>query len=282
MTGAADLIEQLTGQVPRQLVPLSGGCIAEVRRVEFERGPPLVAKIGRPGDRLDLEGRMLRTLAGAGLTVPGVVAAEDDLLLIDWIDNDGRRSPAGDEEAAEALAALHARPADRFGFGEDTLIGPLTLPNAPDDDWGRFFRDRRLLHFAQACLDAGAIDAALMRRVERLAENIDRHIPAGIAPSLVHGDVWSGNVLWRAGRLAGFIDPAVTCADREIEFTFATVWSSFGERFFRRYHEILPLAEGFHEERRHLYNLYPLLVHTRLFGGGYADAVSETLRRLGY
>lgn len=282
MTGAAERIEQLTGRMPRRLAPLSGGCIAEVRRVEFAQRPALVAKIGRPGDRLDLEGRMLRTLAGAGLPVPGVVAAEDNLLLIEWIDNDGRRSPEGDEQAAEALAALHARPAERFGHAEDTLIGPLPLPNAPDDDWRRFFRDRRLLHFAQACLDAGAIDAALMRRIERLAENIDRHIPPGITPSLVHGDVWSGNVLWRSGRLAGFIDPAVTCAHREIEFTFATVWSSFGERFFRRYHEILPLADGFHEERRHLYNLYPLLVHARLFGGGYAGAVSETLRRLGY
>jgi fructosamine-3-kinase len=279
---AADRIETAAGRQPLRLTPLAGGCIAEVRRVEFDLSHPLVAKLGRPGDRLDIEGRMLTVLANAGLAVPEVISAADDLLLIEWIENDGRRSTAGDEEAAEALAALHAQPAENFGFPEDTLIGPLPLPNEPDDEWPRFFRDRRLLHFARDCLDAGRIDADLMRRIERLAANIDRHIPANIRPSLVHGDIWSGNVLWRGGRLAGFIDPAVTRADREIEFTFATVWSSFGEAFFRRYHEVLPLADGFHEERRPLYNLYPLLVHTRLFGGGYARAVSETLRMFGY
>jgi fructosamine-3-kinase len=278
----AERIREATGREPRRLTPLAGGCIAEVRRVDFDRGAPLVAKIGRPGDRLDIEGRMHATLADAGLPVPAVISAEDDLLLTAWIENDGRRSPDGDRQAAIALAHLHAQPQPAFGHDEDTLIGPLALPNQRDDDWPRFFRDRRLMHFARLCLDAGRIDTGLMARIERLADNITRHLPADVTPSLLHGDVWTGNLLWQDGRLAAFIDPAVTAGDRELEFTFATVWATFDADFFAAYEEILPFSPGFHEERRHLYNLYPLLVHTRLFGGGYGQMVSQTLSRFGY
>ena len=93
--------------------------------------------------------------------------------------------------------------------------------------------------------------------------------------------MWSGNVLTKDGRIAGFVDPAIYYADSEIELAFSTLFSTFGDAFFRRYDELRPLRPGFFEERRDLYNLYPLLVHVRLFGGSYVGSVERALARYG-
>ncbi len=128
-------------------------------------------------------------------------------------------------------------------------------------------------------LDAGRLPAGAFAALERLAGRLERYIEAGGRPALIHGDVWGGNVLARGGHIAAFVDPAIYFADPEIELAFSTLFGTFGEAFFERYGEIRPLAPGFFEARRDLYNLYPLLVHTRLFGGGYAASVAQILRR---
>jgi fructosamine-3-kinase len=119
----------------------------------------------------------------------------------------------------------------------------------------------------------------VLGRVETLAGRLDRWISDDARPSLIHGDMWSGNVLTKNGRIAGFVDPAIYYADAEIELAFATLFTTFGDAFFARYSELRPLRSGFFEERRDLYNLYPLLVHVRLFGGGYVGSVERTLAR---
>ena len=93
--------------------------------------------------------------------------------------------------------------------------------------------------------------------------------------------MWTGNILCRGDRIAGFVDPAVYYGDAEIELAFSTLFGTFGQPFFRRYQELRPLEPGFFEQRRDLYNLYPLLVHVRLFGGSYVDSVDRTLSRFG-
>jgi fructosamine-3-kinase len=128
-------------------------------------------------------------------------------------------------------------------------------------------------------LDSGRLPAASFAALERLCGKLDRYIDAGTRPSLIHGDVWGGNVLARAGRIAAFVDPAIYFADAEIELAFSTLFGTFGEAFFDRYREIRPIAPGFLEVRRDLYNLYPLLVHTRLFGASYAASVKRSLAR---
>jgi len=100
-------------------------------------------------------------------------------------------------------------------------------------------------------------------------------------PALIHGDCWSGNVLVKTGRIAGFIDPAIHWAHPEIELAFGTLFGPLGEAFFARYRDMAPLAPGFFEARRDLYNLYPLLVHVQLFGGGYVNSVAQTLEKFG-
>jgi fructosamine-3-kinase len=147
--------------------------------------------------------------------------------------------------------------------------------------WVDFFRDRRLLFMAREATTTGRLPMSLMTRIERLAARLERFLPADAAPALVHGDLWHGNVLARDGRVLALIDPALSFADPEIELAFMTLFGSVGESFFAAYAERRPLAPGFFEERRDLYNLYPLLVHVRLFGGAYIPQVDATLARLG-
>lgn len=282
MTSAAERIAAALGIAPRSLRPLSGGSVAEVYELTMPDGARLVAKVGRSGAKLDLEGWMLRYLRGhAAAPVPAVVHESDVLLVMECLPNAGGISPAVECAAADVIAALHAVRGPSFGLERDTLIGGLHQPNPPTASWLAFFRDYRLRFMAADAERAGRLPAALLGRIDRLAAKLGDWIGEPSHPSLIHGDLWTGNVLAHQGRLSGLIDPAIYYADPEIELAFTTLFGTFGDAFFGRYGELRPLAPGFFEERRDLYNLYPLLVHVRLFGGSYVADVDRTLRRYG-
>jgi fructosamine-3-kinase len=233
---------------------------------------------------LELEGYMLGELKRlSDLPVPLVHYAAPDLLVMDYIDHDGGPITASVERhAAELIAALHATARERFGYARDTLIGPLPQPNPNSERWIPFFRDHRLLFMAQHAYAEGSLPAQLFARIERLAARIGDYLIEPAHPSLLHRDLWTGNVLVRQGRIAGFVDPAIYCGSPEIELAFATLFGTFGETFFAAYGERLPLEPGFHEIRARLYNLYPRLVHVRLFGAGYLPGIDQTLGQVGY
>ena len=271
-------IERALGCPVAALDRMADGHNAVLWAVRLGDGRRLVAKAGTG---LEPEGFMLRYLAAnSSLPVPAVHVADDRLLVMDHIATDGGITARVEEHAAELVAALHGIGADVYGFPRDTLIGPLPQPNGEDADWIAFFRDRRLLYMARKALEEERIDAGLMTGIERLAERLPEFIGEPAPPSLIHGDLWGGNVLAGGGRVAAFIDPAIYHADAEIELAFTTLFGTFGEAFFRRYGEIRPIRPGFFELRRDLYNLYPLLVHVRLFGGSYVGSVERTVRRL--
>jgi len=278
----ADAIERATGARPERVQAMGGGCVGDVARVELADGRVVVAKTGDKGSGLDLEGFMLRYLADkAALPVPEVIHAADDLLIMSFVETSGAITDGAQVHAAELLAKLHGVTADRFGFARPTAIGGLAQPNPWTKSWRDFFRDQRLLPMARQAHAAGRLPKETLARVEKLALRLASWIGDGATPALIHGDMWAGNVLVRGGRVAGFVDPAVYYADPEIELAFATLFNTFGEPFFARYAELRGLAPGFFEERRDLYNLYPLLVHARLFGGHYVASVERTLKRFG-
>lgn len=277
-----DIIADITGSQPVRSQPMGGGCISDVRRITLQDGRTIVAKTGDPGSGLELEGMMLKYLRDkAGLPVPDVLYALDGLLLMDHLETSGGLTDSAQEEAAELLAALHEVTADTYGFEMTTLIGGLKQPNPPSDCWLDFFREQRLLYMAREAMDAGRLPPGLMGRIEQLAGRLGDWIGEPDAPSLVHGDMWAGNVLCHQGGIAGFVDPAIYYADSEVELAFSTLFSTFGEPFFRRYTELRPIRPGFYEERLALYNLYPLLVHVRLFGGSYVGSVERTIGKYG-
>jgi len=256
---------------------LGNGNTTELWLIDLADGRRVVAKHGAG---LALEGAMLRHLAAnSRLPVPELFHADDTLLVMSWIEQDGGLTASSQEHAAELIADLHGVGADRYGFAFDTLIGPLHQPNPESADWIAFFRDYRLMHMARLALEEHRIDSSLMAGIGRLAERLPEMIGEPAPPSLIHGDLWGGNVLPYLGRIAGYIDPAVYHADPEIELAFSTLFGTFGEPFFRRYAELRPIRPGFFEVRRDLYNLYPLLVHVRLFGGSYGAQVARIVSR---
>jgi fructosamine-3-kinase len=232
---------------------------------------------------LDLEAYMLNELARQSeIPLPRVHYADADLLVMDFIENDGGGiTTSVERHAGELVARLHATPRERFGYARDTLIGPLPQPNPEASRWVPFFRDHRLLFMAEKAHGEGSLPSPLYARIELLAERIDDYLVEPAFPSLLHGDLWTGNVLVSGGRIAGFVDPAIYCGHPEIELAFTTMFGTFGKAFFETYEALLPLEPGFHELRSSLYNLYPTLVHVRLFGSGYLAGIDRTLARLG-
>lgn len=266
------------------IAPLSGGCIGQVYRVKLANGETVVAKVDdQPQPKLAIEAYMLRYLADhSALPVPDVLASDGHLLVMGYLPGNSSFNAAAQTHAAELLAALHTVTAPAFGLERDTLIGGLHQPNPWTPSWLDFFREQRLLYMAQEAAHLNRLPQTLLRRVVQFSERLDEWLVEPERPSLIHGDVWTTNVLAQDGRITGFVDPAIYYADPEIELAFTTLFGAFGEPFFARYQEIRPLRPGFFSERRDLYNLYPLLVHVRLFGGSYVHSVDRILSRFGF
>jgi fructosamine-3-kinase len=282
-----DKLEAVLGASVVETAPLPVGFGLIGLELRLADGRHLAVKaIEESGTRkatLDIEGYMLRELECLSeIPVPHVHHAESDLLVMDFIDNDGGGiTRSVERNAAELIAKLHATPRAAFGYARDTLIGPLPQPNPEARAWVPFFRDHRLLYMARQAHAEGSLPSALFGRIERLAERIGNHLIEPACPSLLHGDLWTGNVLTRGGRIAGFVDPAVYCGHPEIELAFATLFGTFGDDFFAAYESLMPLEPDFQEVRRDIYNLYPRLVHVRLFGSGYLAGIDQTLAKIG-
>ena len=279
----SDNVEAVLGTRLVRARPMGGGCIGEVYKAELSDGSKAVAKVDRAGEsHLEREAYMLRYLGEkSDLPVPEVYHFSETLLLMEFVEGSGDLSGA-QEHAAELLADLHNITAQAYGHERDTLVGSLSQPNSWTGSWIEFFRDQRRLYLAGIAYEAGRLPADLRDRVEELAVKLDELLEEPKHPSLIHGDVWSGNVLARRDRIAAFLDPAIYHADPEIELAFIALFNTFGERFFRRYGELREIRPGFFEERRHLYNLYPLLVHVYFFGGHYVGSMEATLDWLGF
>ena len=250
------------------------GTLSDGRKVAVK------ASTGQDRGDLTLEAFMLEALRRESkLPVPEVYFAAPDLLVTAFVENDGGGiTPSVERHAAELIAGLHAMPRPCFGYKRDTQIGPLPQPNPPGESWIPFFRDERLLAMAHAAVAEGRLPGAYLSRIEAIACRLEEHLLEPRFPSLLHGDVWTGNVLVRNDRIAGFLDPAIYYGHPEIELAFSTLFATFGAAFFDAYETLMPLEPGFHKERCGIYNLYPRLVHVRLFGSG----IDGTLRRLGF
>lgn len=247
--------------------PLGGGSICDVWRGELRDGRAVVVKQTPYPPEVEADG--LRALADAGAPVPEVIAAEGDVLVLAHVEGSPDWARLG-----RRLAAVHARTGEWFGWPRDNLIGSLPQRNEPTADWASFFAEQRIRPY----LDTPALPGSARERLAGALEGpLADLLDHGPAPSLVHGDLWSGNVVdgwW-------LIDPAVCYADRELELAFMDTFGGFPPALFEAYAAEWPLPDGW-RERRPALALYHLLVHVELFGSAYARAVTSRLDALGW
>ncbi len=206
--------------------------------------------------------------------MPEVLGASDEVLVLEWLEE----GAAGDEaELGRGLAVVHQAGAGDLGGPEPLRIGPLVLLNEPLPDWPSFYAERRLRPLLAPARDRGSLSAAGVRAVESVCERMADLAGPPEPPARLHGDLWSGNVLW-SGQRPYVIDPVAYGGHREVDLAMLRLFGSPGSRFLAAYEEVAPLAGG-HEERVALYQLFPLLVHAVLFGGGYGSSVERAAGR---
>ncbi len=287
---SAEMQEKIQGVVAqplRQVESLSGGKISQVLRIDFASGEPLVAKIRDQSQDFahdfTIEAYMLRYLRQhSDLPVPEVHYAASDLLLMEYIEGESEWDRDSLRHLGELMAGCHRVIGPAYGLERDTLIGALPQPNPLTHSWIAFFREQRLGYISDLARSTGCLPAEFERRLRLIAENLDQFLIEPGEPALIHGDMWRTNVLVRAGKVVAIIDPALYYAHREVELAYMLLFDSIGDEFFSAYHNILPIDEAFFSLRRHVYNLYPLVIHLIYFGDRYLAPLDETLTRLGF
>ncbi len=186
--------------------------------------------------------------------------------------------PGNARLAGEQLARMHRKQADRFGWDIDNTIGSTPQPNGWMDDWVAFWRDRRLGFQLQLAARNG-YGGHLQAKGERLLGCLDRLLDHDPAPSLLHGDLWGGNIGYDDDGNPVIFDPAVYYGDREADLAMTELFGGFGRTFHEAYDAVWPLDSGY-AVRKSLYNLYHILNHANLFGGGYAGQAQGMIERL--
>jgi len=175
------------------------------------------------------------------------------------------------------LAKLHRHSSEYFGLNHDNFIGSLPQDNTPEKDWPQFFSAHRLQPLVKLAFDNGLIELATEQSFEALLHSLNGLMPAE-PPALLHGDLWSGNLLVDGGGNPCLVDPAVYYGHREMDLAFSRMFGGFSQEFYVEYEHVFPLEQGF-EARLDLYNLYPLLVHLNLFGKSYLGQIKSILKR---
>ena len=277
--------EDLLGHAVVATAPVAGGDTATATKLRLSDGTTAIMKTvaHAPEGFFAAEAHGLRWLreAGAdgGVHVPEVLGVDEDCLILRWVEP-GKASPDAAVAFGMALATTHRAGASCFGGEADGFISKLPLPNSPCDSWAEFYAVRRVLPYLKVARDRGAVSEAESGVIESVIGKLTDLLPVE-PPARLHGDLWNGNVLWGQESRVWLIDPAAYGGHRELDLAMLTL---FGlphlPRVLEAYQERTPLAEDW-EERIPLHQLFPLLVHAALFGGGYgaraADAASRYL-----
>ena len=279
-TQVEQALEMVSGG-PRRLVrsdPVGGGCVNSAARVTTDQGETWFLKWNpqSPRNMFETEAEGLRALAETrALRVPAVLAvgsgeAASPWLLLEYV-AEGRPGPDYTAALAAGLAALHRTPPDGWGWEHDNFIGSLPQQNPAAATWGEFWRDARLEpQLQRACRQghfAGQRRALLERVIERTIGLLGDVEDEG--PSLLHGDLWGGNVYPDGEGRPVLIDPAVYGGHREVDIAMSELFGGFAYGWPGAYEDVWPVAGGYRAFRRPLYQLYYLLVHVNLFGAGY-------------
>jgi fructosamine-3-kinase len=289
-SGYPPILDQLGRGAPVDIRGLGGGCIADAAIARFADESRVFVKrlAGQPG-MFEAEAAGLSALEEAGvIRVPRVFAVSEEALVLEMIEAASRRSDFF-ADFGRRFAGLHRQRGKACGFPGDNFIGSTPQPNQPLDGpwehaaaddgsgWPGFFLERRLRF--QVGLAAARGRPELARLLDGAEALIEELLSCAVEPPvLLHGDLWGGNYIVDEHGEACLIDPAVYYGHREADLAMTRLFGGFDSAFFAAYDEALPLEPG-HAERLPIYQLYHVLNHCNLFGGGYYEQSRRILMR---
>jgi fructosamine-3-kinase len=272
--------EELLGSSVVATAPVAGGDICTATKLRLSDGTTALMKTlsHAPKTFFETEAAGLRWIADAGgVLVPEVLAVDAECLILRWVES-GRNGVEAASAFGRALATTHAAGAPSYGAEADGFIGRLPLPNRATPTWAEFYAVRRVLPYLKLARDRGAVTDREAATVEAVVGRLTDLLPEE-RPARLHGDLWNGNVLWGQDGQVWVIDPAAYGGHREMDLAMLAM---FGlphlPRVLDAYDEAAPLADGW-EDRLGLHQLFPLLVHACLFGGGYGARAADTAAR---
>ncbi len=276
----ANRVEELLGLAVVATTPVAGGDICTATRVRLSDGRSAFVKTRprAPADFFAAEARGLDWLrVEGGPPLPEVLAVSGDFLVLSWIE-EGRPGTDGVESFAHQLATMHGATLPEFGAQPDGYIGTVPLPNGSTSTWPEFWAIRRVLPYLKVARDRDAISPEAAGAIERVTQRIDEFAGPPEPPARLHGDLWSGNVLWSGNGSTYLVDPAAYAGHRETDLAMLSLFGAPQlTRIVDAYDEHSPLAEGW-RERVPLHQIHPLLIHAILFGGSYGERAGSAAR----
>ena len=274
--------EGLRGAAGVAPTPVAGGAHATATRLRLSSGQTALMKTlpHAPEGFFEAEAAGLRWLAEVegGVPVPEVLAAASDCVVVEWVEQSSKTPVEAAITFGQQLAATHAAGADGWGLDHDGFIGRLPLPNKTADSWPEFYAVRRVLPYLKLARDRGSISETDAAAVEAVVGKLTGLLPDE-APARLHGDLWNGNCLWGQDLAIHVIDPAAHGGHRELDLAMLHLFGlTHLPRVMAAYDEAQPLAEGW-EDRLGIHQLFPLLVHACMFGGGYGARAGSVAAR---
>lgn len=281
MGSIAGKAEALLATAVVSTTPVAGGDVCTATRLRLSDGRSAFVKTrsNAPSDFFAVEAAGLRWLGAVagGAPVPEVLACSSDCLILSWVEP-GRPTPDVVEAFARRLAITHAEGATAYGAPSPGYIGSAPLLNTPSDSWPDFWATRRVLPYLRAATDRGTIAAEDAAAIGRVVDRIDDVAGPPEPPSRIHGDLWSGNVVWSAADEGVLVDPAAHGGHRETDLAMLMLFGApHLSRLVDAYQEVRPLADGW-LERVPLHQLHPLLVHATTHGGSYGARAGDAAR----
>ncbi len=270
------------GVMIKSIRSTSGGCINNTYRLETDQGYLFVKWNQDEDERMfETEAMGLKLLKSHFVyQIPEVFGwgqlEGKNYLVMEYVVSGGHDSNYW-RNFGEALALLHQVTNHQFGLDYPNFIGKLPQYNNWMDQWVDFFIEKRLEVQLEMAYKKGLVNKKIQDQFQKLYMLLPHIFPVE-PPALLHGDLWSGNVITGSDGNACIIDPAVFYGAREAELSFTQLFGGFDSDFYRAYDETYPLSPGF-DERVEVYNLYPLLVHLNLFGSSYLGSIQSILKR---
>jgi fructosamine-3-kinase len=275
-------VEELLGTAVISTNPVAGGdiCVATRARLGNGRSVFVKARPGAPPEFFATEAHGLAWLAAVGADAaptPGVLGYDHECLVLEWVET-GRPTTEAAERLGRALAVTHASEAPTFGAETDGFVGPLPQSNTPTKTWPEFYARHRVEPYLRAAFNRGRLDAGDANAICTVLDKLEDLAGPPELPARIHGDLWSGNVIWATDGNPRIVDPAAHGGHRETDLAMLVLFGTpHLDRLLAAYDETYPLADGW-RDRMGVHQLHPLLTHAAMYGGGYGARAGQAAR----